>query len=726
MNKRAAGQYLDTLFGDGQGYVAVAYKDRDASWQECQFAWPQDKAKLLGWAEVHQDANVFVCPALRRDVHTRKKGDMLPTRWLWADVDWQNVPRDRVADVQARIAELGSLVVKSGTTDEVGRSNVHVYVELSSPVGPEDHIKLNTGLRDYLYADNKQADNSLLRLPGTTNWKTETGSPVVWPAQRGGRTTKAALMKRRVFRDVKVVDDWTASEWEFVEPEGLSNRVIRLVQMPIEEALARYKKRHRAVWAVTKDLIRKEYDPDIIHSLMHTFPAALSKAAEENGYDVHRDVDKCLAYHRQVEADPESDDDALEELDDAAYERARDAETDDDIEKWAQLEYKRNQARKRAKQIEAERVWVAPPPGVSWSLSGALKHPPQPVPHLIEGLCGIKHNVVITAQFKTGKTAFTMGSIAQALCDGQPFLDHFPTKAEGGLVVGHWNCEMDPDEMLDDYIRPVGIENTDNLNVANLRGYPINILSEMGRKWAIAWLRGEIPDAEGKYPLPCKVWTIDSFARLARMAGVSEKDNDEVMSLLMALDQIKVEAGVDVLFLITHTGRMEHEEGKERARGATAIDDWADARWIMTKMDKTRFLRVEGRGVSLEDTALVYDPGTQRSVLGFGGKTEVREETAKDAVVKIVNEQPGISKTILLKALAGVGISNRAAAEPIEEAIEGGFIEVKMVQRRGKPSVCHFPLDYKKPEGDRTMRATPADVDLRVTHRRVGRRKPTS
>lgn len=709
MNKRAAAQYLDTVFGTSQGHVAVAYKDpkNPTDWQEHQFPWPAGKNDLLKWAEIHQDANVFVCPALRKDAHTRKKGDMVPTRWLWADVDMQNVPAEKRQEIEARISELGTLVVSSGSGD-----NRHVYVDLGTPVDHAEHMRLNTGLKDYLLADTKHPDNSLLRLPGTTNWKTEAGNPVALKGGNTKRVSKTALLKRRAFRDVKVVDDWQASEWEFVEPEGLSNRVLRLVQMPTDEAKARYGNRHKAVWAITRELIRKEYDPDIIHSLMHSFPAALSKAAEENGYDVHRDVDKCLVYNRVVQEEGDEDDE-MEALDDEAYERARDAETDDDIERWAQLEFKRNQARKRAKQIEAERVWVAPPPGISWSLSGALKNPPQPVPHLIDGLCGIKHNVVITAQFKTGKTAFTMGSIAQALCDGVPFLDHFTTKAEGGLVVGHWNCEMDPDEMLDDYIRPVGIENTDNLNVANLRGYPINILSEMGRKWAIAWLKGEIPDADGKHPLPCKVWTIDSFARLARMAGVSEKDNDEVMSLLMALDQIKVEAGVDVLFLITHTGRMEHEEGKERARGATAIDDWADARWIMTKMDKSRFLRVEGRGVALEDTALVYDPDTKRSVLGFGGKTEVREETAKDAVVKIVTEQPGIGKTALLTALKGVGISNRAAAEPIEEAIEGGFVEVRMEHRRGKSAQCHYPLGYEKPQGDRSMKATPSDVDMR-------------
>lgn len=702
MNKREAGQYLDTLYGERQGYVAAAYKDRDESWQETQFAWPADRTKLIGWAEVHQDANVFICPALRRDAHTRKKGDMLPTRWLWADVDMQNVPEDRRAEVEARISELGSLVVSSGTG-----KNMHVYVDLGHEVDHTEHMRLNTGLKDYLRADAKQADNSLLRLPGTTNWKTTTGSLVKLVGGTGKTVSKSSLMKRRVFRDVKVVDDWTASEWDFVEAEGLPTRVLRLVQMTTEEARGRYGNRHKAVWAITRELIKRAFDPSLIHSLMHHFPPALSKAAEENGYDVHRDVDKCLAYNRVVVEDSGE----MEELDDDAYERSRDAETDEEIERWAQLEYRKSLSRKRAKQIEAEYGWVAPPDDVSWSLTGALNAPPQPVPHLIDGLCGVKHNVVITAQFKTGKTAFTVGSIAQALCDGTPFLDHFEVKADGGLVVGHWNCEMDPTEMLDDYIRPVGIENTDNLHVANLRGYPVNIMSEMGRQWAVQWLSSR----------NVKVWTIDSFARLARMAGVSEKDNDEVMSLLMALDQVKVEAGVDVLFLITHTGRMEHEEGKERARGATAIDDWADARWIMTRMEKSRFLRVEGRGVSLPDTALVYDEDTKRSVLGFGGKTEVREETAKDAVVKLVYEQPGIGKTALLMALKGVGISNRAAAEPIEEAIEGGFIEVRMEGRRGKSAQCHYPAGSLQ-GSDRSMKATPSDVDMRGVRVRTVRR----
>lgn len=707
MDKRAASEYLSTLFGDRVGHVAVAYKDKGQSWQERQFEWPKDRTRLLGWAEVHSDANVFICPALRTDAHTRKKGDMQPTRWLWADVDWQAVPPDKRVDVEKRINEYGSLVVRSGTAD-----NVHVYVQLSHEVDHAEFIKLNTGLRDFLYADNKQADNSLLRLPGTTNWKTDQGAPVSFrDGARGRNQGRApdALMKLRPFRDAKVIAEAEASEWAFIEVEGLPRRVRAMVEMEVSEAEARYGSRYKAVWAVTGELHRRGFDGDAIHSLMDKFPPALDKMAEENGYDVHRDVDKRLAWDRAkapVEEETEEDEDAGDVFEEMSVEEMQASLITEGVEK----ELLRRAIRKAADIAEAERGWTGPPDDVSWSLTDALSNPPQRVPHLIDGLCGVKHNVVLTAQYKTGKTAFTLGAIAKALCDGTDFLDHFPVKAEGGLTVGHWNCEMDPAEMLDDYARPVGIENTDNLAVANLRGYSINILSSVGRQWAIQWLRER----------QVKVWTIDSFARLARMAGVSEKDNDEVMSLLMALDEIKVEAGVDVIFLITHTGRMEHEEGKERARGATAIDDWADARWIMTKMDKARFLRVEGRGVGMEDTALIYDPETKRSVLGFGGKTDVAEETAKDAVVKIVHEQPGITKTELVKALKGVGISTRASAEPIEEAIEGGFVEVRTEARRGKPAQCHYPAGSSRGE-TRNHRATPQDVRIPISRRRSNR-----
>lgn len=703
MDKRAAGQYLTKLFGKGEGYVAVAYKDKGESWQECTFQYPDDRAKLIGWVEVHKDANIFVCPALRQGPN-RVKGDMLATRWLWADVDWDKVPEGKRAEVRDRITEVGTLVVGSGSGD-----NAHVYVQLDRALTSEEHYRLNTGLKDYLYADAKHADNSLLRLPGTTNWKTDAGSDVVIRGTGSVRSVEY-LMEKRTFQRVKAsvgaaVD---GGNWTLVDVGGMPRRIRAMATMDTAEAVAKYGSRHKAVWAIAGELHKRGLDADQIHTLMDQFPPAIEKNAEEHaGYDIHRDIDKRLMWDRANAPDEDADDDAGDIFEEMSAEEVMDSLISEGVQK----ELLRRAIRKAADTTEAERGWVGPPDDVSWSLTDALSNPPEPLPYLIDGLAGKKHNVVITAQYKVGKTAFTMGAIARSLADGVDFLDHFPVHTpEDGVQVGHWNCEMDPVEMMNAYIRPVGIENTDNLVVANLRGHRVNILTPLGKQWAVDWLV--------KYEV--KVWTIDSFARLARMAGVSEKDNDEVMSLLMALDEIKVEADIDVLFLITHTGRAEMEEGKERARGATAIDDWADARWIMTKMDDVRFLAVEGRGVALETTALHYDKDTKRSTKGFGGKTEVKADGAVQAVVKAVKENPGCTTTTLFAVLKGA-MSQRVARTHIEEAVENGFLEVRQeVGGRGKPAVRHYLAGMEKPTGDRTRRATPAVVDVRVA---VGRRR---
>ena len=700
MDKRAAGQYLTKLFGNGEGYVAVAYKDKDESWQECTFQYPKERTKLLGWAEVHKDANLFICPSLRKGPN-RVKGDMAGSRWLWADVDWDKVPADKREDVKTRIAEVGTLVVASGSGE-----NAHVYVQVEKGLDADEHYRLNSGLRDYLYADAKHADNSLLRLPGSTNWKSEAGSPVKVRAESGTVRPVNYLMEKRAFARVKVTSavSLANSSWDLVDITGLSRRIKAMGTMDTAQAVTRYGSRHKAVWAITGELHKRGLDTDQIHTLMDQFPPAVEKNAEEhNGYDVHRDVDKRLLWDRANNpalVDDEIDKDAGDVFEEMSTEEVMDALVNEGVEK----ELLRRAIRRQADITEAERGWVGPPDDVSWSLTDALKDPPEPLPYLIDGLAGKKHNVVITAQYKTGKTAFTIGSIAASLADGHDFLDHFPVHTDGS-VVGHWNCEMDPAEMMNDYIRPVGIENTDNLVVANLRGYKVNILTPLGKQWAVDWLR--------KHRV--KVWTLDSFARLARMAGVSEKDNDEVMSLLMALDEIKVEADVDVLFLITHTGRAEMEEGKERARGATAIDDWADARWIMTKVDNVRVLAVEGRGVTLEPTPLMFDEATNRSVKGHGTKADIKTNGAVQVVVGVVKSHDGITQAALLKVLAAepFKMGRRLAMQYIEDADAGAFIETRREPRpSGGRATVKYYLTGGKPENDRARKATPRDVQL--------------
>lgn len=737
MDKRAAAQYMTKLFGTGQGFVAVAYKDKNDAWEERTFAYPAEKAKVVSWAAEHADANVFICPALRT-TPTRDKGDGTNLRWLWADVDWDKVPEEKRDAVSLAISEVATFTVSSGTGD-----NVHAYVNLASDVSVAEHYRLNTGLRNLLYADAKHADNSLLRLPGTTNWKTEAGSPVAVKTHSTRVATSHSLERDyKAFRDVAVVDTASGgSSWTSVDVSDLPKRIHRLANMPTAQAVAKYEKRYRAVWAITKELFKRGLSDDQIHTLMDTFPAAEDKNAEEhNGYDVHKDVARCLiAQHAALDVGLTEDE--ADELNEEAMEMADDATDDDalkaDVELLAQKYRREALARKRARELEAESVWVEPPVAASWTLTRVLVDPPPPAQHLIgippggkRGMCGVKHNVIITAQFKTGKTKFTIASIARSLADGVDFLDHVPVNVpEGGMVVGHWNCEMDPDEMAADYVIPAGIENTHNLRGVDLRGTPMDILSSMGKAWAIRWLKGEIADQDGNYPPPVKVWTIDSLARLARMAKVSEKDNDEMFDLLMALDEIKIQAGVDVIFLITHTGRTQMEEGKERARGATAIDDWCDARWIMTEDSGIRFLTVDGRGVGMDKASMDYDEATGRSSwAGLNGVQTVAQgwqQIAMELVEAMGDDRPIAESTLITRMkerakAAGKTLGINTARQHIEEAAENGYILRKKERGTRGPLVWnHYAV--KKPDNDRARKATPRNVNMTLAKPRKTR-----
>jgi hypothetical protein len=716
-----AASYLDKLFGTHEGIAAFASKGKDNSWVELSFPWPAGRTDALSWVKrTTPTGNVFVTPALRGSANERVKGDGRHLFWLWADVDWDKVPASRREVVAQRIEELGTYVVLSGSG-----SNVHVYVKVTKALTPAEFHRLNTGLRDHLYADNKQADSSLLRVAGTVNWKTPTGSPVAEGEGHGRSITARELLKIKAFKnvDAKLSVDQGSIDW--VPTPVAAKRIPRRMQLALkmkgDEASGRYGSRYKAVWAITGDLHKLGFTGDEIHTLLNEFIPAIEKREDENfSYDVHKDIERRLVKERlnedeALDVDEDDDGPAFEELSDAegnAYAQ----------DEMVQKILARREALREADRIEAERFHTTPPPETSWSLRGALNNPPQPTPYLIHGLAGAKHNVVITAQYKTGKTAFTVGSLVQAIADGTPFLNEFQVNVpKEGAVVGHWNCEMDDYELMDDYIRPVGFSNIDNLRVWGLRGHRVNILTPLGKQDAIDWLRGDIADRDGNTPPPVKVWTIDSLARLARMAGVKEKENDEMLSLLMAVDEIKFEANVDVCFIIAHTGRIKHEEGEERARGATVIDDWPDARWIMTKDGEIRFLAVEGRGVAMPTTSLEFDAVTKRSVLGVGNKGEVRANGYVQAVLDIVSADPGINKTALQGKLKERGVSsNRIADEYIVEAEECNWIVVKRGTAVGKggKSTLHYPTGWEKPTGGATPRS--ADVRKAFKARRGG------
>ena len=652
-------RFLDEILGTEKGWVSTAFKRGERVWKENVFEWPAQKSKLLKWAEAHSPkGDVFICPAVRM-YKRRQKGDGKGLLWLWADVDFEKIPTRQHEGINKRISRLGTVVVSSGTGD-----NRHVYVRLDHEVTAAEHERLNTGLRDYLKADNKQADNSLLRLPGTVNHKPGNNGAKVYVVKGNKKSVDPeTLMERPTWQAVQIEGVGARGQWTAVDVTKIYKGSLKsLMVMEDDEAKGRFGSRHKAVYAVTKELIKRGLNRDQIHTLMDKFAPAVSKNSDEhNGYDVHKDVDRVMSQQPTVDA--------------VKAEDSPDEESD--IPEEVQVLLKKRRTSRLADEYEAQLTFRAPPDDASGSLAHYQATPPRKRKYLIEGIAGAKHNVVIAGQYKTGKTLFVC-NIIRSLADGTPFLDRFDVHMPNGHI-GFWSIEMDREELIDDYLRPQGIEHTTRVDILHLQGERMNLLSQVGRAWTIEWLKRH----------HVKVWIIDSLARISRMAGVDENDNGAVHDLLAAIDECKAAAGVDASFVIAHTGRAQQEEGKERARGATAIDDWTDARWVLTKEKDIRMFAVpEGRGVHMAQSSIHRDETTMKLSFGLAGMTreQIKSEAGVEAVISTVRElchETGsrLLQKELVKACQTVGIAggNRSRIiELLNEAVEVGRVVEEM------------------------------------------------
>lgn len=170
-------QYFDVVLGDREGIVCVAFgrkpfrNERDTyehgEWTELTYAWPaqRDRFAIEVAREVDFDepVDIYVNPAIRqRNAKGRRKGDAIPPMVLWSDLDGE--PAD--AELYAELVAGGSLVVSSGSD-----GHRHPYFPLAHPIDLGTFNRLNEALADRLGGDAKWADNSLLRMPGTFNWK---------------------------------------------------------------------------------------------------------------------------------------------------------------------------------------------------------------------------------------------------------------------------------------------------------------------------------------------------------------------------------------------------------------------------------------------------------------------------------------------------------------------------------------------------------------------------
>ncbi len=250
--------------------------------------------------------------------------------------------------------------------------------------------------------------------------------------------------------------------------------------------------------------------------------------------------------------------------------------------------------------------------------------------------------------------------------------------------VGWWNFELDPPQARR-WVREMTISRPDRVCHLPFRGYGLPVESPVVVDEMVRWL----------VERNVKVLVVDPFG--AAFTG-EENDNTEVKRWLAILDEIKRRAGIEDLILITHTGRAHAEEGREHARGATRLDDWADIRWIYTSdpaVPELRFLRAHGRDVDEPQCAVSFDDSCRRLVredTAIASRADIVADRRADEVTKLVSRNPGLNQGQLRQALGRGATDSKDAA--IMRAVQRNGIR----REKGATNAwLHYPVEPLEP-----------------------------
>ena len=303
----------------------------------------------------------------------------------------------------------------------------------------------------------------------------------------------------------------------------------------------------------------------------------------------------------------------------------------------------------------------------------------------VENLLPAGGRLLLVAANKTGKTTLSL-QLARSLLDGSEYLGAFNTEPVAGRVA-ILNYEVNGATMAR-WCRELGLPG-DRVLLINMRGAHNLLANDEGREELVDILRSH----------DSSVCIVDPFA--VAYTGRDADDSNEVRPWLSALDQLVTRAGCTELVLVNHTGHNQ-----ERSRNSSALLDWADSVVTVTRdSEERRYLRAEGRDVSVPEDRLDYDAATRTHRLSGGGsrqkvRTEGNVAALAQAVVAAVTTSPGVNVSGIESMLraSGHGLQRGDAGRAAVHATKLGLIR----REAGKGnSVHHYPVVPSSPEPSR-------------------------
>jgi hypothetical protein len=331
-------------------------------------------------------------------------------------------------------------------------------------------------------------------------------------------------------------------------------------------------------------------------------------------------------------------------------------------------------------------------------------------PFMIDSLHIGGANTLVVAQYKTGKTTLTL-NLFRALCNSDRFLSKYNVTSPDGKIA-YLDYEM-LEAQFRMWLKSGGALNTRRMVTPwHLRGKSLPFWQDAVRKQLVSWLTAN----------DVSVLIMDTAARSWAGLVDNENSNSEILRYTDALDHLKEEAGIIDLFLVTHMGRQSvfMQEGEERSRGATRLEDWMDTGWYLTRdRNGKRYMRANGRGVDVEAVALDYHPRTRHLTTSGVKKIEYEHRNSNEFIVDSVSQAKEPMTTSQLKELIPGNNKDRGVA--IIRAEREGLIE----RRHPEGSPSRTKLIYLAPAGQalKEHRHKVPDEVKKIKPRRLSKRK---
>lgn len=287
----------------------------------------------------------------------------------------------------------------------------------------------------------------------------------------------------------------------------------------------------------------------------------------------------------------------------------------------------------------------------------------EPTEWIFQDVAGVGHNILVVAKYKAGKTSLLV-NVIKALADGYPLFGRFnvnPSVYDMNFFM--WNCEMTRG-MYRDYISPLGISNNFKGQALHLRGETVPFMKS-DRVYK------DVVERLGEFGT--NIWILDTWRAICGWNGIDPIDNAAVEEVLQVIDHIKADAGVQTLFLTSHTPKYTMPGEEISALGAQGLMGWADCFWTLSRDDddkNIRYLSSEGRyEFSLEPTRINYDQSTHLITLSDERKEDRKQQVKRDkerktaydvmrAILEYVKENPDVNTTNIkehMKDTLGLG-----------------------------------------------------------------------